>query len=95
MTFAWSHELPSAQGANAPLSGLITLLAALKLLRWSADAAGVDMGVRYSRRIVLMALAGEPWGYMGSRRLLWEAASGSNATAGLDVALIEQVRLLL
>lgn len=45
----------------------------------------------YSKRIVFMALAGEPWGYMGSRRLLWEAASGSNSTAGLNMSLVEQV----
>lgn len=28
---------------------------------------------------------------MGSRRLLFEAESGSNATAGLDLSLVEKV----
>jgi hypothetical protein len=72
------------QGAGAPLSGLVAMLAALAQLS-AAPAAG------YSKRLVFAALAGEPWGYMGSRRLLWEAASGSNATAGLDISRVQQV----
>lgn len=43
------------------------------------------------RRIVFLALAGDSWDYMGSRRLLWEMRRGSNATAGLDLNLIDQV----
>ncbi|KAF8060585.1 zinc finger CCCH domain-containing protein 40 [Scenedesmus sp. PABB004] len=74
----------SIQGADAPLSGLVALLGALQVLRGAAGAG-------YTRRVVFLALAGEPWGYMGSRRLLWEASQGSNATAGLDLALVEQV----
>jgi Nicastrin len=44
------------------------------------------------RRIVFLALAGEAWDYTGSRRLLWEMHWGSDATAGLDLDLIDQVR---
>jgi Nicastrin len=47
------------------------------------------------RRIVFLALAGEAWDYTGSRRLLWEMHRGSDATAGLDLDLIDQVRIAL
>lgn len=86
------------QGANAPLSGLLALLAALHQLKATAAATagaagsgGQPLFSSYSKRLVFLALAGEPWGYMGSRRLLYEAASGSNATAGLDLSLVEAV----
>lgn len=45
----------------------------------------------YSRRLVFLALVGEPWDYMGSRRLLWEIKNGSVTVAGLDPAKIDQV----
>jgi len=73
------------QGANAPLSGLVALLGAMHALK----AAGASS--TYTKRVVFLAVAGEPWGYMGSRRFLYEAATGSNATAGLDLPLIEKV----
>lgn len=66
------------------------MLAALQQLK-AAAAAGGGSSSSYSSRLVFLALAGEQWGYMGSRRLLYEAATGSNATAGLDVSLVEQV----
>ena len=44
-----------------------------------------------TRRIVFLALAGEAWDYMGSRRLLWEMHRRSDATAGLDLDRIDQV----
>lgn len=74
------------QGANAPLSGLVAMLGALHALKAALDASS-----SYTRRIVFLALAGEPWAYMGSRRLLYEASVGSNATAGLDLSLMEKV----
>lgn len=77
----------AAQGADAPLSGLIAMLGALHAFKAVPAAASSS----YSKRLVFLALAGEPWSYMGSRRLLYEAATGSNATAGLDLSLIEQV----
>lgn len=85
-----THLPPSPQGANAPLSGLVAMLGALHALKAAPAAAAAS----YSKRVVFLALAGEPWAYMGSRRLLYEAASGSNATAGLDLDLVEQVSLV-
>lgn len=65
------------------------MLAALRVLRSAASASGgAD---RYAKRIVFLALAGEGWGYMGSRRLLYDADSGSNSTTGLQMELVEQV----
>ena len=46
------------------------------------------------RRVVFLALAGEAWDFTGSRRLLWEMHRGSDATAGLDLDLIDQVRII-
>lgn len=73
------------QGAEAPLSGLIALLAAAEILGNSSMAAG------YQRRLVFAAFAGEPWGYMGSKRFLWELHSGENSTHPLSLAAIDQV----
>ena len=78
------------QGAGATLSGLVTMLAAMDLLRSSSTSAN------YNRRLIFIALAGEPWGYMGSRRLLWEmlemGPSGQSlGTQGLDLNLIDEV----
>jgi hypothetical protein len=43
------------------------------------------------RQIVFLALAGEPWNYMGSRRLMWDLARGGTPfTAGLDLADVDQ-----
>jgi nicastrin len=71
---------------------MLTALHALHASATSSSSGGGSAGFSsYSKRIVFMALAGEPWGYMGSRRLLYEAASGSNNTAGLNMSLVEQV----
>ena len=74
------------QGAEAPLSGLVALLAAAEVLG-NASAA-----TNYTRRLVFAALAGEPWGLMGSRRLLWQMHAGHASTRGLSLIDIEQVR---
>ena len=60
------------------------MLAAAEALGSSGHAA------QYRRRLVFVALSGEPWGLMGSKRLLWELAAGGNATSGLDLARIDQ-----
>jgi Nicastrin len=62
------------------------MLAAADALR-SAQLGNKDA----RRRIVFLALTGEAWDYTGSRRLLWEMHRGSDATAGLDLDLIDQV----
>lgn len=74
------------QGAEAPLSGLIALLAAAEILGNSTLAPG------YQRRLVFAAFAGEPWGYMGSKRFLWELHMGENSTQPLSLEAIDQAR---
>ncbi len=44
----------------------------------------------YRKRIVFAAFSGEPWGYMGSKRFLWELHNGENSTIGLSLDRIEQ-----
>ena len=73
------------QGAEAPLSGLIALLAAAEILGNSTLAPG------YKRRLVFAAFAGEPWGYMGSKRFLWELHSRENSTHPLSLEAVDQV----
>ena len=85
-TAALFHE--AAAGADAPVSGLIALLAAAEVLGSAdASAAAGRRGQRYRRRLMFGAVAGEPWGLMGSKRLLWEAAGGGNASAAAAPAL--------
>ena len=67
------------------MSGLVAMLAAAEIIGNSTLAAS------FQRRTVFAALAGEPWGYMGSKRLLWELANRENSTEGLALANIEQV----
>ena len=74
------------QGAEAPLSGLVAMLAAAEALG-NASAAG-----NYSRRLAFVALAGEPWGLMGSRRLLWQMHAGDPSVHGLRLDAVEQAR---
>ena len=74
------------QGADSALGSLITLLAVADIL--GNNTAAVRS---YSKRLVLTALAGEPWGYMGSKRLLWEMHTSSTSTANLDLNRTEQV----
>ena len=75
----------SLQGAEAPLSGLIAMLAAAEILGNSSHAEG------YERCLVFAGLAGEPWGYMGSKRFLWELHRGNNSTKPLSLLAIDQV----
>lgn len=77
----------SVQGAEAPLSGLIAMLAAAEVLGNSGYA---DV---YRRRLIFTAFAGEPWGSMGSKRFLWELHSHENSTRGLMLDQIQQARL--
>ncbi|PRW57704.1 nicastrin isoform X2 isoform A [Chlorella sorokiniana] len=80
------HE--AAVGADAPVSGLIAMLAAAEALgSGNASDAMAAAGARYQRRLVFAALAGEPWGLMGSKRLLWElsTAPSNSSLAGLGL----------
>ncbi len=49
------------------------------------------MSTQYERRLVFAAFAGEPWGYMGSKRFLWELHTGENSTRPLTLYAIDQV----
>ena len=68
------------------MGSLITLLAVADILANNTAAV-----TTYSKRLVLTALMGEPWGYMGSKRLLWEMNSQADTTTGLLLDDIEQV----
>lgn len=75
------HEAMS--GADAPVSGLIAMLAAAEVLGSpNATAALAAAGARYRRRLVFAALGGEPWALMGSKRLLWELSGGGGGGNG-------------
>lgn len=66
--------------------------------------AGFDLVARHSqqagmkRRLAFAALAGEPWGFMGSKRLLWQMDQNQSSVQGLALDDVDQVcftRLLL
>ncbi len=63
------------------------MLAAVDALGSSGQAS------TYSKQLVFLAVVGEPWDYMGSRRFLWELARGSETVQGLALEYIEQVHL--
>ena len=73
------------QGAESAMGSLITLLAVADILGNNTAALAT-----YKKRLVLTALMGEPWGYMGSKRLLWDMYNHADTTTGLDVDNIEQ-----
>lgn len=64
----------------------MALLVAATLL---GDARGLRAAA--DRQVVFLALAGEPWGYMGSKSFLWELERRGAAVAGLDLGLIDRV----
>ena len=73
------------QGAESAMGSLITLLAVADILGNNTAAVAT-----YSKRLVLTALMGEPWGFMGSKRMLWEMYNKADSTSGLDVGNIDQ-----
>ena len=75
---AFFHE--RAVGADAALSGLVVMLAA-------ADALGrlPPLPAPPARRVAFAALAGEPWGYLGTRMLAAQLAGGAHP-AGVSAA---------
>ena len=68
---AFFHE--RAVGADAALSGLVVMLAA-------ADALSrlPPLPAPPARRLAFAALAGEPWGYLGTRMLAAQLAGGAH-----------------
>lgn len=78
------HE--TSVGAEAPLSGLLAMLAAAQTL-----AAGYKSSMPYRRRLAFVAVSGDTWGGMGSRRLLWELHTGAASVKGIHMSDIDQV----
>lgn len=84
------------KGADAPLSGLIAMLAAARILGSNYRKENItdafhplDVDSNKRRRVVFAAVMGEPWGNMGSRRLLWESSIGSPSLLGLNISSAE------
>lgn len=67
------------------MSGLVALLAVIEVLAHKIDQS------KMKRRIAFAALAGEPWGYMGSKQLLWQLHQGAESVEGLSLDTIDQV----
>lgn len=72
-------------GAESPISGLIALLAAVDSL---SHVNGLD---DLGKQLVFSVFTGEAWGYLGSRRFLFELDLQSEAVKGLNSSLIETV----
>ncbi|KAI7753253.1 hypothetical protein M8C21_006781 [Ambrosia artemisiifolia] len=72
-------------GAESPLSGMISLLAAVDAL---SQIEGLD---KLSKQLVFVVFTGEAWGYLGSRRFLLELDQHTDAVNGIDITLIETV----
>lgn len=79
------------EAADAPLSGLVSVMTAAFLLG-NTSAVNNSSELRdFSKRVVFVALVGEPWGLMGSKRLLWEMTNNSTAVGGFKVDRIESI----
>ncbi|XP_075510416.1 nicastrin isoform X2 [Primulina tabacum] len=72
-------------GADSPISGLITLLAAVDAI------SRIQKLDELNKQLVFVVLTGEAWGYLGSRRFLLESDEHSDAIKGLDMAMVEMV----
>ncbi|KAK2968045.1 hypothetical protein RJ640_003779 [Escallonia rubra] len=72
-------------GADSPISGLISLMAAVDAL------SRVDGVNDLAKQLVFLVFTGEAWGYLGSRRFLLELDQRSDAVNGLNKTLIETV----
>lgn len=72
-------------GADSPISGLISLLAAVDAL------SRVDGLSDLAKQLVFVVFTGEAWGYLGSRRFLLELDQHSDAISGINHTLIETV----
>lgn len=72
-------------GADSPLSGLISLLAAVDAL------SRIEGSETLAKQIVFVVFTGETWGYLGSRRFLFELDQHTDAVNGINNTLIETV----
>ncbi|XP_071696314.1 nicastrin isoform X2 [Rutidosis leptorrhynchoides] len=72
-------------GAESPLSGFISLLAAVDAL---SRIEGLDT---LDKQLVFVVFTGEAWGYLGSRRFLLELSQHTDAVKGINHTLIEAV----
>ncbi|KAL8200261.1 hypothetical protein R6Q57_011600 [Mikania cordata] len=72
-------------GAESPLSGMISLLAAVDAL---SRVEGFD---KLSKQLIFVVFTGEAWGYLGSRRFLLELEQHTDTVNGINNTLIETV----
>ncbi|KAK9106575.1 hypothetical protein Syun_022586 [Stephania yunnanensis] len=72
-------------GADSPLSGMISLLAAVDAL------SQVDDANAFKKQIIFLIVTGEAWGYLGSRRFLAELDTQTDIVNGIDINQIELV----
>ncbi|CAI5496894.1 unnamed protein product [Closterium sp. Naga37s-1] len=70
----------AAVGAESPISGLISLLAAADAIASLLRKPSVP---DLPKQLVILALNGERWGYLGSRRLLFELEKLSKGEEGV------------
>ncbi len=78
-----------SQGADSPLSGLVAMLVAADVI------AMANVSDTYAKHVVWAPVVGDVWGYMGSKRMVWEMMNNaSTSMAGLSVDLIQQVGVL-
>ncbi|KAJ0099859.1 hypothetical protein Patl1_20928 [Pistacia atlantica] len=88
-------------GADSPISGLISLLAAVDALSRLDGLDDLNKQIICKMAfycasdlflvLVFLVLTGEAWGYLGSRRFLLELDQHSDAVKGLNGSLIEMV----
>ncbi|KVI03088.1 Nicastrin [Cynara cardunculus var. scolymus] len=72
-------------GADSPISGMISLLAAVDALSRIEDLDTL------AKQLVFVVFTGEAWGYLGSRRFLLELDQHTDAVHGINNTLIETV----